>query len=88
MVQCAKLHKEAPALPAPPYPGGIGKRIYQNVSNEAWQLWLRQQTILINEYRLSPVNPEHRKFLEAEMEKFLFGDGSEMPEAYTPPSAA
>jgi Fe-S cluster biosynthesis and repair protein YggX len=83
-VHCSKLDIDAEGLDAPPYPGELGQRIFDNVSKEAWQLWLRQQTMLINEYRLSVINPEHRKFLETEMEKFFFGDGSNMPEGFTP----
>ena len=83
-VHCSKLDKDAEGLDAPPYPGELGQRIFDNVSKEAWQLWLRQQTMLINEYRLSVINPEHRKFLETEMEKFFFGGGVNMPEGYTP----
>lgn len=85
MVQCVKLHKEAPGLNVPPYPGALGKRIFENVSQEAWQQWLRHQTMLINEYRLSPIEPKARKFLEEEMEKFFFGAGSSAPGQYTPP---
>lgn len=86
MVQCVKLGKEAEGLDRPTYPGELGKRIYQNVSKEAWQMWMGQQTMLINEYRLSPMDPKARKFLEEEMEKFFFSDQeSEMPEGYTPP---
>ena len=79
MVQCVKLGKEAEGLDAPTYPGELGQRIFENVSKEAWQLWLRHQTILINEHRITPVDPESRKFLEAEMEKFFFGGGSDLP---------
>ena len=85
-VQCVVLGKEADGLPFQSYPGELGKRIFDNVSQEAWQNWLAHQTMLINEMRLSPINPEHRQFLEGEMEKFLFGEGSEMPEGYVPPS--
>ncbi|MDH4275220.1 MAG: oxidative damage protection protein [Gammaproteobacteria bacterium] len=84
-VVCAKLKKEAEGLDLPPYPGDLGKRIWENISKEAWGLWLRQQTILINEYRLSLVDPKARKFLAEEMEKFLFGDGSKMPDAFVAP---
>lgn len=84
-VQCAKLGREAEGLKAPPYPGDLGKRIYLNISNEAWQMWLKTQTMLINEYRLSPIQPDARKFLETEMEKFLFGEGSVQPPDYVPP---
>jgi len=81
-VQCVVLGKEAEGLARPPYPGELGKRVYENVSKEAWQKWLGHQTMLINEYRLSPIEPKARQFLEQEMEKFLFGDGSEKPPDY------
>lgn len=71
---CKKLGIEAEQLPRTPYPGSIGVRIYENICQEAWQMWLNQQTILINEYRLSPIEPEHRQMLEQEMLKFLFGE--------------
>ncbi len=87
MVHCVKLDKDAEGLDMQPYPGELGKRIFDNVSKEAWQMWIRQQTMLINEYRLSPVNPEHRKLLEEQMEKFFFGEGAVTPEDYVPPSA-
>jgi Fe-S cluster biosynthesis and repair protein YggX len=84
-VQCAKLGKEAEGLDRPPYPGELGKRIYLNISKEAWQQWLNHQTMLINEYRLTPVEPKARQFLEQEMERFLFGEGAQVPEGYVPP---
>ena len=84
MIFCQVLKSESEGLEAPPYPGELGQKIFDNVSKEAWQLWLKQQTILINEYRLSVINPEHRKFLETEMEKFFFGEGTTMPEGFTP----
>jgi Fe-S cluster biosynthesis and repair protein YggX len=84
-VNCVKLGKEAEGLDFPPYPGELGTRIFDNVSKEAWQMWIRQQTMLINEYRLTPVEPKARKFLEEQMEKFFFGEGSVVPEGYRPP---
>ena len=84
MVQCVKLGREAPGLERQPYPGELGQRIFDNVSKEAWQKWLGHQTMLINENRLTPIEPEARKFLETEMEKFLFGGGSEKPKGYVP----
>jgi len=83
-VHCVKLNREAEGLDRPTYPGELGKRIFENVSKEAWQQWLGQQTMLLNEYRLSPMNPKDRKFLEEQMEKFFFGDGAEKPEGYVP----
>ena len=85
MVHCIKLDKEAEGLAVPTYPGELGQRIYENVSKEAWQQWLAHQTMLINEYRLTPIEPKARKFLEEEMEKFFFGTGSDKPKEYVPP---
>ena len=87
MVHCVKLGKEAEGLARPPYPGELGQRIFDNVSAEGWQLWLRQQTMLINEYRLSAMDPKAREFLQQEMEKFFFGEGSDLPEGYVPPES-
>ena len=85
MVHCKKFDKELPGMARPPYPGELGQKIFDNISQEAWMAWLNQQTILINEYRLSMIDPKAQSFLREEMEKFLFGDGGQMPEAYVPP---
>ena len=87
MVQCVKLGKEAEGLEYLPYPGELGQKIYDNVSQEGWQLWVSHQTMLMNEYRLTPVDPKARKFLEEEMEKFFFGEGSEKPKEFVDPNA-
>jgi len=84
LVQCVKLGKEAEGLDKAPYMGELGKKIFENISKEAWQLWLRQQTMIINEYRLSPIDPRARKMIEAEMEKFFFGEGSTPPQGFNP----
>ncbi len=84
MVQCALLKEELPGLLYQTYPGELGKRIYENISQPAWQKWMAHQTMLINEHRLSPIKPADRKFIEEEMEKFLFGEGSEKPDGYVP----
>ena len=84
-VICIKLGKEADGLDTLPYPGELGKRIYEQASKEAWKMWLGHQTMLINEYRLTPIEPKARKFLEEEMEKFFFGEGSEKPKEYVDP---
>ena len=83
-VFCKKLNKEAPGLPQPPIPGTLGERIYNEISVEAWRDWQNHQTMLINEYRLSMIDPKARKFLITEMENFLFGTGSDKPEGYVP----
>jgi Fe-S cluster biosynthesis and repair protein YggX len=85
MVHCIKLNKEAEGLAKPPYPGELGQKIFDNVSKEAWQEWLKFQTMLINEHRLSPVDPKSRQFLEQEMDKFFFGEGSAPPPDYVAP---
>ncbi len=85
MVYCQALKQELEGLTFQTWPGELGKRIYENISQQAWQQWMKHQTMLINEHRLSPLNPEHRKFLEVEMEKFLFGGGSEKPAGYVAP---
>lgn len=85
-VHCVLLGREAEGLDRPPYPGPLGQRIYEQVSREAWQAWLAHQTMLINENRLTLIDPEARKFLQQEMEKFLFGDGANRPEGYVPPA--
>ena len=84
MVQCSVLKREAAGLERPVYPGELGVRIWRGVSKEGWQRWVAHQTMLINEYRLTPIEPEARKFLVAEMEKFFFGPGSEKPKEFVP----
>ena len=84
-VHCVMLKCEAPGLDRPTYPGELGKRIFDQVSKEAWAKWVKHQTMLINEYRLTPVDPKARKMLEGEMEKFFFGDGSAKPGDYVEP---
>ena len=83
-VQCVKLQEEAEGLDFPPLPGELGKRVFENVSKPAWQQWLTHQTMLINENRLKVTDPEARRFLEGELEKYFFGEGSAAPEGYVP----
>jgi Fe-S cluster biosynthesis and repair protein YggX len=85
-VNCIVLKREAEGLDYAPYPGELGQRIYSQVSKEAWAQWLKHQTMLLNEYRLSPIEPKARKFLVAEMEKFFFGEGSQKPAEFVPPA--
>lgn len=84
MVNCVILKKEAEGLDKAPYPGEIGQRILENASKEAWAMWMKQQTMLMNENKLSPIDPKHRQFLVDEMEKFFFGEGSAKVDGYTP----
>jgi len=83
-VQCVLLGEEAEGLDYVPYPGELGQRIFENVSKQAWQQWIAHQTMLINENRLTPIEPAARKFLEKEMEKFFFGRGSAPPPDFVP----
>ena len=85
MVNCVKIGREAEGLDRVPYPGDLGKRVFENVSKQAWADWLKHQTMLINENRLSPMDPKARKFLEEQMEQYFFGEGAAMPEGYVPP---
>ncbi len=84
MVNCIKLGKEAEGLDMLTYPGELGQKIFDGISKEAWQSWVNHQTMLMNEYRLSPINPKDRKFLEEEMEKFLLGDGPSAVDNFVP----
>jgi len=84
MVNCIKLGKEAQGLDFQPYPGELGKKVFENVSIEAWDSWLSHQTMLINEYRLNPLDPKSRKMIEQEMEKVFWGEGSEAPPDFKP----
>lgn len=83
-VLCSRYGIEAPGLERPPFPGAVGQRIYEQVSQKAWEEWVRMQTVLINEHRLTPFEPKARQFLAGEREKFLFGGEVSVPEAYKP----
>lgn len=85
MVHCVKLGREAEGLDRPTYPGPLGQRIFENVSKEAWQGWIKFQTILVNENRLNLADPQARKFLATQMESYFFGEGAQMPSGYVPP---
>jgi Fe-S cluster biosynthesis and repair protein YggX len=88
LVNCVKLGKEAEGLKFQPYPGKLGKKAYESISQEAWNMWLQHQTMLINEYRLSPADPKTRDQIQEEMEKFLFGEGASTPPPdFVPPTA-
>lgn len=85
MVNCIKLGREAAGLDFPPVPGELGKRIFENVSKEAWQQWIKLQTMLINENRLSLVDANARKYLAEQLEKHFFGSGADHAAGYVPP---
>lgn len=82
MVDCIKLGAQAEGLDFQPWPGDLGAKIFESVSKQAWQEWLRQQTILINEYKLNPLDADHKKYLAEQMEAYFFGDGIVMPDQW------
>jgi len=86
-VHCVKLNKEAEGLDFPPYPGDLGKKIWENVSKEAWGAWLKHQTMLVNENRLNLADVRARKYLASQMEKHFFSEGADQAAGYVPPSA-
>ncbi len=87
MVNCIKLGTEAEGLDFPPVPGELGKKLWENVSKEAWQGWIRHQTMLVNEHRLNLADVRARKYLMEQMEKHFFGDGADAAAGFVPPSA-
>jgi Fe-S cluster biosynthesis and repair protein YggX len=86
-VQCAKLGRELPGLDAPPFPGELGQRVYDHISQQAWDMWQEQTKVIINHYGLVLADPEARRFLREQMEEFFFGPGAQMPEGWTPTAA-
>ena len=86
-VNCVKLGREAEGMDFPPYPGSLGQRIFENVSKEAWAAWLKQQTMLVNENRLSLADPQARKYLAEQTEAYFFGDGAEQASGFIPPKS-
>ena len=86
MVKCVKLGREAEGLERSSYPGELGKRIYENVSKEAWTGWIKHQTMLVNENRLNLADAKARKYLVEQMEKHFFGDGADVVQGYVPPA--
>ncbi len=84
MVQCIKFQKEMPGLEQPPWPGELGRRVFEQVSAEAWKLWEERQKMLLNEYRLMPWQKEAQELLSKQMEEFFFGEGSALPPDFTP----
>jgi Fe-S cluster biosynthesis and repair protein YggX len=87
MVKCVKFDKEMPGLERVPWKGELGKRIYDNVSQEAWKMWIEHSKMIMNEYRLNPLDPGSQKIIEEQMEQFFFGEGAKLPEGYVPQRA-
>lgn len=88
MIQCIKLGKEAEGMDFPPYPGPLGAKLYEQVSKEAWKIWLEDQKRLINENRLNLTDLRARKYLEEQMTKHFFGGGADQAQGYVPPTAS
>ena len=86
MVKCIKLGREAEGMDFPPVPGELGKKLWENVSKEAWQQWQKHQTMLVNENRLNLADVRARKYLLSQMEKYFFGEGADKPAGYVPPN--
>lgn len=87
LVFCVKLREELPGLDAPPWPGEIGQRIYNEVSARAWKLWEDRQKMVLNEYRLLPWQKEGQELIRKQMEEFLFGENAALPPGYVPPQS-
>jgi Fe-S cluster biosynthesis and repair protein YggX len=85
MVNCVKLGRELPGLDRAPWKGELGQRIYENVSKEAWRTWVEHSKMLMNEFRLNPLDPNSQKIIAEQMELYFFGDGSKLPEGYVAP---
>ena len=85
MVKCVKFQRELPGLDEPPFENELGQRIYQNVSKEAWKMWLEHLKMILNEYRLNLVERESQKIVKQQMEEYFFGEGSALPPGYVPP---
>jgi Fe-S cluster biosynthesis and repair protein YggX len=85
MVKCVKFGREMPGLERIPWKGELGKRVFENVSKEAWKMWIEHSKMLMNEYRLNPLDPNSQKIMEEQMEQFFFGEGARLPEGYVPP---
>ena len=87
MVHCVKFDKDLPGLDRPPWRGELGKRIYENVSKDAWKLWIEHSKMVMNEYRLNPLDPSSQKVMEEQLQEFFFGEGAKLPEGYVPQRA-
>ncbi len=84
IVHCVKFGRDLPGLDRIPWKGEIGKRVYENVSKDAWKMWLEHSKMVMNEYRLNPLDPSSQKIMEDQMEQFFFGEGAKLPEGYVP----
>jgi Fe-S cluster biosynthesis and repair protein YggX len=83
-VMCVKFKMELPGLDAPPWPGPLGQRIFEQVSTDAWKLWEDRMKMILNEYRLMPWQKEAQDLVAKLMEEFFFGQGTALPPEYVP----
>ena len=88
LVNCVKFGKELPGMKRPPFPGALGQRVFENVSQQGWDLWPQQSTLLINHHGLNMRDPQAQKFLMEQMEEFFFGAGAQTPEDWIPEDQA
>ena len=86
MVHCVKLNKELPGLDEPPFDNELGQKVYENVSQQAWQMWMEHCKMLLNEYRLNPARRQDQEVIVKQMEQFFFGEGAVAPKEYVPPT--
>ena len=86
-VKCVKFGRTMEGLDRVPWKGEIGQRVFDNVSKEAWKMWIEHSKMIMNEYRLNPLDPQSQKIMEEQMEQFFFGEGAKLPEGYIPPKA-
>ena len=87
MVKCVKFQKELPGLDEPPFSNALGQRIFDNVSKDAWKLWLEHLKMIVNEYRLNLIDRESQRIIQQQMEEYFFGEGAALPPGYVPPQA-
>lgn len=87
MVKCVKFQKEMPGLDEPPFNNPLGQRIFENVSKDAWKLWLEHLKMIVNEYRLNLIDRQAQAVIQQQMEEYFFGEGAALPPGYVPPQA-
>jgi Fe-S cluster biosynthesis and repair protein YggX len=85
MVKCVKFGREMPGLDRIPWKGEVGKKVYDNVSKEAWKLWVEHSKMVMNEFRLNPLDPKAQQIMEEQLNNYFFGDGAKLPDSYVPP---
>jgi Fe-S cluster biosynthesis and repair protein YggX len=87
IVHCLKLGKDLPGMPYKPFDNDLGQKIYDNISMDAWRMWLEHSKMVVNEYRLDLTSPRAQQILLEQAEQFFFGEGAQLPPDYKPPAA-